>query len=104
MKNLKNALLKQCIFMSERDFCDLVYRLAHWNVECYTYEGVCMDDDELEEVFDGEHFDFERELKEILGDYFGVTVSSIHTDNCEEEVGVWIVCVNERTRSRDADR
>ena len=104
MKNLERTLKKTCLFMDCYDFMKLVKRLTGWEVDCTTDYGIELDAEELDEAFDGDVAAFEAELKEALGDYFGTTVTSVHTDNCEDCPGVWIVYVEEHTRARNADR
>lgn len=104
MKNLERAIKKNCLFMDHYDFTKMVYQLTGWEIECSAEYGVEMDAEECDEVFDGDIAEFERELKEVLSEQFRVEVTSIHTDNCEDCLGVWIVYVNERVRERCPDR
>lgn len=87
-KNIKQNALKKCIFMSFNEFNRLVKNvLGSQYVATYDCEGVDVEvDPELEDIYSDPDHDY---VLESLSNYFGVTVTSYHADDCDC-VGVWI--------------
>lgn len=87
MKNMENYQLKKCIFMELEEFKDLILNITGGlkRVE-YELDGIYYEDtDEAEE---SETY-WNEYITETLSKYFGVTVTSIHADDCEY-LGIWI--------------
>ena len=83
MKHVTEQQLKKAIFMDGVDFLDLVEEEAGMELTIDAY-GIEKKDDDWAD-------DFMEDLKKVLSAYFDVTVTSVHTDNCDESLGVWIV-------------
>lgn len=93
MKNVKEIQLKKCIFLCLEEFRDIIQELFSPEVAVeWTVEGLDIrtptDALPLEDIF------------EKLEEYFDVkSVTSFHSDHCEEEVGVWIVYKEKNTNN-----
>lgn len=77
MKNIRETQLKKAIFLTENEFVDIFGRKYDVHFDAGFVQ-----------VFkeNGESVDFIT----ILSEYFGVEVTSVHTDGCDL-LGVWIV-------------
>ena len=77
MKNIREAQLKKAIFLTEDEFIDIFGRKYDVHFDAGFVQ-----------VFEesGESVDFIT----ILSEYFGVEVTSVHTDGCDI-LGVWVV-------------
>ena len=83
VKNIKDYQLKKCIFLTGDEFGRIVYDLLNATVE-YTLEGWSVYDDE--DIVDA------NKLYSALKEHFGLEqITSIHIDDCDYPVGVWIV-------------
>jgi hypothetical protein len=84
MKNVRPNQLKKCIFVDAEEFTAIVQAVFdNEDIKVdYTLEGLDIyTDDDCVEAGD---------LYEKLGEYFDVTITSIHIDDCDY-VGVWVV-------------
>lgn len=88
MKNVRENQLKKCIFMELDEYKDLIDRVTD-GLKAVEYEfGLFyMYTDKAE----NENTYWNEDIEETLSRYFDVTVTSIHADDYEEYVGVWIV-------------
>ena len=91
MKNLKPSNLKTCIFIEEEIFRDIFASI---------FEEYNADNNEIDveiDVTEGIYFcaiDNETVYKK-LAEYFDIEeITSIHIDQCEEHIGVWICYKN----------
>lgn len=86
MKNVLENQLRQCILMSFDEFKDLVEELtnglatAHDKFEIYISE--------TSKAIKSKTY-WDKEMVDTLSEYFGVTVTSFHSDNFTPS-GVWI--------------
>lgn len=86
MKNVRENQLKKCIFMELDEFISLVERLTD-GLQTVEYEdGVYLISTDKADETDTY---WNEGITETLSKYFGVEVTSFHSDNCEY-VGVWI--------------
>lgn len=84
MKNINKNQLKKSIFMEAEDFVELAHTLTDIWVYSLDTDGILFD----------EEYDYDDALtsiEEALSEYFDVEVTSIHTDNSADNLGVWIV-------------
>lgn len=88
MKNVENYSLKKCIFMLLDSYKELVLELTD-GLKCVEYEldGIYYLDTEKAEETDTY---WNERINETLSKYFDVTVTSVHSDDCDM-IGVWIV-------------
>lgn len=82
MKNIKETQLKKAIFMTSEEFEELLNNLG-MEVE-FSCDGITVHNS------DGEVDFYDENLNESLSEYFDVTVTSVHIDDCDY-IGVWIV-------------
>lgn len=87
MKNVKDTQLKKAIFMEKEELEELVQELLGWELDIEA-DGIYADEEEIN-VTPG--MDWETELREKLSQYFDVNITSIHTDQCIGDIGVWLV-------------
>ncbi len=87
MKNVRESQLKKCIFMELDDYKELIDKVTDGlkGVECDF--GLCY---MFTEKAEKTNTYWNESIEETLSKYFDVTVTSIHTDDCEEYIGVWI--------------
>lgn len=93
MKNVRLEELKKCIFMLYDDFDALIRDLTDGKAEVKHEDGVY-----ITAGFQANDPDYEpsnEEILNLLSDYFGVNVTSFHSDDCEL-CGVWI-CYKEES-------
>ena len=87
MKNVKPNQLKKAIFYTLDEFRELVYELCGEDADVdFDYDGLSFSDG------DGNY----QGVTEALEEYFNVTITSIHADDCDY-VGVWIIYREEET-------
>ena len=88
MKNVRETMMKKCLFIEGDEFQRLVRELTDGKVyPTFTLEGI---DYEC-----GDDVDFgNAEMIEMLSEHFDVEVTSLHMDDCDY-VGVWI-CYKEK--------
>ena len=82
MRNANANQLKKSIFMEYESFKELVNKL------CGDESCVDLGEDGIE--FHGPNGDSNTVI-EALNEYFNITVTSIHADDCYEYPGVWII-------------
>lgn len=87
MKNVKETQLKKAIFMEKEELEELVQELLGWELDIEA-DGMWADEGDIV-VTPG--MDWETELREKLSQHFDVTITSIHTDNCYDALGIWLV-------------
>lgn len=88
MENVRENQLKKCIFMELDDFNNLIDKVTDGlkTVE-YEFGMYYADTDKAEET----DIYWNEDIEVTLSKYFDVTVTSVHADDCEECVGIWIV-------------
>jgi len=84
-QNVRDAQLKNCIFMTENDFKSVFVKVFGAYKEAVNEIEVTFDS------FEGIYFCgiSNNEVYKKLGEYFGVSITSIHSDDADT-VGVWI--------------
>ncbi len=81
MKNVTQNQLKKAIFYTLDEFRNLVYELCGDDADVdFDYDGLSFNDS------DGNS----QGVISALEEYFEVTITSIHADDCDY-VGVWII-------------
>lgn len=85
MKNIKENQLKKCIFMLEEEFRKMFTNIFG------EYDGEENEIDVEINAYEGIYFDAvtEEEVYEKISEYYGVNVTSIHIDQCDN-IGIWI--------------
>lgn len=88
MKNVSERQLKTCIFLTQTELEHILSEIEGKpitvNVSLYG----------LEPCDEGNESDYDDEyLRDVLSEYFGVEVTSVHCDDCDV-VGIW-VCYKE---------
>ncbi len=82
IKNVCKEQLKRCIFLVEEEFNAI---LDKHNIKPeYSYDGLTFYDKKNQDDLTDE------DINNILSDYFGIKVTSVHMDDCDH-IGVWIV-------------
>ena len=82
MKNVRESQLKKAIFMLSDEFEEL---LSGFGLKAeFAWDGLSIYDPNGKDDYDDEA------VNKMLSDHFGVTVTSVHTDD-SDLVGVWIV-------------
>jgi hypothetical protein len=84
MKNVRTNQLKKCIFIDAEEFTAIVQAVFdNEDIKVdYPLEGL--------DIYTDEDCVEADDLYEKLGEYFDVTITSIHIDDCDY-VGVWVV-------------
>ena len=99
MKNIDNDMLKNCIVMSEAMFNTHLEK-AFPNIKYYVdmdYEGISIIDEET-----GIDVCNEPSFLEDLAKYFDISkITSIHIDDCESVIGVWIAYQDNPTKNQN---
>ncbi len=84
MKNVNPCRLKQCIILTTKELEEI---LAPHNITVeYDYDGVWFSSDKA---------------KEVLGEHFGVKISTVHIDDCDV-AGVWL-CLDSAEQTAGTD-
>ena len=87
MQNVRENQLKKCIFMELDEYKDLVNKVTDGLKEVDCEFGLFyMSTEKADET----NTYWNEDIEVTLSKYFDVTVTSIHADDCEEYVGVWI--------------
>ena len=105
MKNVRESQLKTCILVTNEEFDNILSEVTSNMVTAsYELDGITYDanysnevipEDEIEEYTDEYFYQDITKFYKKLADYFGVKeVTSIHTDDCEYPVGIWICYKN----------
>lgn len=88
MKNVRENQLKKCIFMELDEYKHLIDKVTDGlkAVECvFGLFYMCTYKAEKTNTY------WNEGIEVTLSKYFDVTVTSIHADDCEDCVGIWIV-------------
>ena len=87
MKNTEEYQLKKCIFIVLEDFQRLIEELTNGLKEAeYELDGLYFSDSE--EAIKTSNY-WKEDILVTLSNYFDVTVTSVHADDCGY-LGVWI--------------
>jgi hypothetical protein len=103
MKNVSNTQLKKCILVSNREFDRIIAKITENKVIVeYSIDGICYEgnyeedtpQDRVDEIDEYTEENFYQDITRFykkLAEYFDVNeITSIHTDDCESPIGVWI--------------
>ena len=101
MKNVRDSQLRTSIIISHEEFDHILSELtSNMVVASYTLEGIDYEanygnevfpEDEMEAYVDENFYENITKFYKKLAGYFDVKeVTSIHIDDCDSPVGVWI--------------
>ena len=86
MRNIKENKLKKCIFLTINELQDILSKvynqkiIVHAELDGCWFEPTSSDIDICDD-----------DIKTKLSEYFDTNVTSIHIDDCECDIGVWVV-------------
>ena len=81
MNHIRASQLKKCIFLEAEEFDRTIKEATNTNIEMHlSLDGISYFYENDEEI----------DVNEALSSYYGVTVTSIHADDCEYP-GIWVV-------------
>jgi hypothetical protein len=86
MKNVKDSQLKKCIFMELDGFTNIIEKITDGLLTVEYEDGVYMT--HSQKAADTDTW-WNEDILKTLSRYFGVEVTSFHSDSCEY-IGVWI--------------
>lgn len=87
MRNIKNEILKKCIFISFEDFKSLVEKVTDGLLTAgYDLEGIWY---EATNKAEAEGVYWQEDIEETLSKYYDIEITSIHADDCDD-IKVWI--------------
>ena len=89
MKNVRETQLKTAIFLELEEYEEILSTVYERTVRVHPdLDGIW-----YEAIPEEPHEDF-NDIHEKLSKYFDVEVNSIHADDCEYQVGIWIIYKN----------
>lgn len=84
MRNVRLDQLKKCIFLTQTELenilSEILQKTVTVNISLYGLEPCTEDDEDIDDYY----------MCQVLSEYYGVQVTSIHIDDCDY-VGVWVV-------------
>ena len=84
MKNASPDMIRQCLFLKHTKFSQLISELTDGTVLCrFPIDGI-----EYESIGTKNYED--NDINYLLSEYFGIKVKSVHIDDNELDIGVWI--------------
>ncbi len=88
MKNVERYTLLNCIYMTFEEYQELVLKVTD------DLQTVLLEEDNSLSYWETEYAEeketyWNEDMRKTLSEYFGVEITSIHTDGCEV-TGVWI--------------
>lgn len=84
MRNFNDTMIRHCLFMSNKEYNKLIGYLTNGNISCsFPIDGINYE-------FNSEKEYEEEDIHDLLSEYFDVKIKSVHIDDNESNIGVWI--------------
>jgi uncharacterized pyridoxamine 5'-phosphate oxidase family protein len=98
MKNVRDSQIKKCFFFTEEEFKEIFIELFG------EYDEDTNEVDIEIDLTEGIYFCgiSNQDVYTKLSEYFDVEVTSVHSDSCQECIGIWVVYKNKTETTNDS--
>jgi uncharacterized pyridoxamine 5'-phosphate oxidase family protein len=99
MKNVRDSQIKKCFFFTEEEFKEIFVELFG------EYDEDTNEVDIEIDLIEGIYFCgiSNQDVYTKLSEYFDVEVTSVHSDSCQECIGIWIV-YKDKTETKNSSK
>lgn len=98
MKNVRDSQIKKCFFFTEEEFKEIFVELFG------EYDEDTNEIDVEIDLIEGIYFCgiSNQDVYAKLSEYFDVEVTSVHSDSCQECIGIWIIYKDKTETTNDS--